>query len=520
MRLLSAFPLLVGLSLSAATPLPYRVWELQDYNMEHIQRMIDLAAQRGANRIQLSHNIMMYAQQPVEKPKLAADVNRICDWAHGKGIKVDVWCRDLSGVPAEFVKQGKIDLMDPRAWEAIQSKYVKLLDVCPNVDGIVLSMMEGSTVIYGPKVLSDRSPPERVAQLIDKVYDVCREHHKELFARTFAYTPSDLKAIQEGIKLCKADVIAMPKCVPHDWQPFYPYSPDIGDVGGKRQVVEFDLGHEFTGLSRIPYVMLDYVKRHIDYGASKRISGVVFRVERLRWWAVDTPNEAVLDVATTLAADPSADPHNLYRQWLAGRYPAPAVPYLYSAFSRTPDIVEKGLFVLGSWVTDHSRVPSYRYARTHLKECPNAKWAPAAHWKEVEQSLLHPTTATLAAITKEKDEALALVDASLADLEKARPHLSAGDYAALRGGFNRERAMVVVWKATMEVIFGIDVYRAAPSASNRQFLVQAAERLERATEQHRQELIELLASYSAPQPMGNLNTARGLVKEARQALKE
>ncbi|MCX6100523.1 MAG: hypothetical protein NTV92_03720, partial [Candidatus Bipolaricaulota bacterium] len=166
-------------------------------------------------------------------------------------------------MPQEFVKQGRIDLNNPRTWDAVQSKYVKLIEVCPSIDGIVLSMMEGSTVIYGPKVLSDKSPPERVAQLIDTVYQVCKQHHKELFARTFAYNPAELRAIQEGIKLCKADVIAMPKCVPHDWQPFYPYSPDIGDVGGKRQVVEFDLGHEFTGLSRIPYVMLDYVKRHI-----------------------------------------------------------------------------------------------------------------------------------------------------------------------------------------------------------------------------------------------------------------
>jgi hypothetical protein len=520
MRLLLIISLAVATSLSAAAPLPYRAWELQDYNMEHIRRLIDLAAERGANRIQLSHDIMMYAQQPVEKPALAADVNRICDWAHAKGIKVDVWCRDLSGVPDEFIKQGRIDLTNPRTWEAIQSKYVKLLQVCPQIDGVVLSMMEGSTLIYGPKVLSDKSPSERVAQLIDKVYEVCQQHHKELFARTFAYNPTDLKAIQEGIKLCKADVIAMPKCVPHDWQPFYPYSPDIGDVGGKRQVVEFDLGHEFTGLSRIPYVMLDYMKRHLDYDIKKRVSGVVFRVERLRWWAVGTPNEAVLDIATALVVDPSADPHKLYEQWLAKRYPAPAVPHLQAAFNRTPQIVEKGLFVLGCWVTDHSKLPSYNYARSHLKERANSLWEPTEHWKEVERKLLHPTAETITEVANEKDAALQQANASLADLEQAKPYLTSADYEALKGYFVRAKTMVVVWKVAMEVIFGMDAYRESRASSDRQFLAEAADQLEKATQENRTLLIEMLADYRTPGPKPNISTSEGLVREARRVLRE
>lgn len=515
------FPLLTALLLTLATPalakpLPLRAWEFQDYNMPHIRRMIDLAADRHINRIHLSHEILMYATAPVSDPQLAKDINEICDRAHARGIRVDVWCRELSDIPERFVRNGKIDLNDPDTWEAIRHKYVDLLEVCPGIDGIVLTMSEGSVGIwYDTKVTSDLPAEERMAKLIDTIGEVCEEQHKELYVRSFAYTPGDIRVIQEGIKRAKCDVIAMPKCVPHDWQPFYPFSPEIGDTNGKRQVIEFDLGHEFTGLSRIPYINIDYVKRHLDYDISKGADGAVFRVERGKWWAVDTPNQAVIDVASTLLVDPDADPHKLYRWWLEDLYPARAVPHLYSAFMRTPEIVEKGLFVLGSWVSDHSRLPAYSYAKSHLKENSVARWDASDHWKAVERELLNPTPATIRKIDEEKNEALRLTDASIADVEKAKPYLDRSDYAQMLDLFRRERAMVEVWKAAMDVIFGIDIYAATHSPSDRAYLSGAADTLESVTSRNQQYLIDMLADYSDERPTTNVDRAVGLVKQAR-----
>ncbi len=498
-----------------AKPLQMRVWQFQDYNMDHIKRLIDMAAVRNVNRIQLSHNIVMDVEEPLGSPQLVKDINTICGWAHAKQIKVDVWTHELNGIPKELMKDGRVDLDDPKTWDFVAGKYDRFFRLCPDVDGLVLTMQETAQSIYHEnKVASSITPEKRVAKLIDDMGAVCKRFGKEFFVRTFSYEPQELKYILGGLAECKSDVVVMSKCVPHDWQPYYPYNPAIGNVGGKRQVVEFDLGHEFTGLSTIPYINIDYMKRHLDYDISKGAIGAVFRVERLKWRAVDTPNQAVIDVSTKLLSDPSADPHELYRQWLSERYPKDAVPHLYSAFMRTPEVLEKGLFVLGFWVTNHSKLPSYDYAKKSLTGRTTAKWDPST--KPTEQELFHPTADTIGKLDAEKDDALRLVDASIADIEKAKPYLKPVDYDYLIDLFRRERAMVVVWKAAMDVFFGIEVANSTKSEADRAYLAQAADRLEKLTDENRDFLIKMAADYSAPARKDNIDAARGLVELARK----
>jgi hypothetical protein len=367
-------------------------------------------------------------------------------------------------------------------------------------------------------VASSISPEKRVARLIDDMAAVCKRFGKDFFVRTFSYEPQELKYILAGLAECKSDVIVMSKCVPHDWQPFYPYNPAIGNVGGKRQIVEFDLGHEFTGLSTIPYICIDYVKRHLDYDISKGIIGAVFRIERLKWRAVDTPNQAVIDVSTKLLLDPSADPHKLYKQWLAERYPKEAVPHLYSAFMRTPEIVEKGFFVLGFWVTNHSRLPSYDYARKSLYGRTTTKWDPST--KPIEQLLHNPTRETLAKITAEKNEALKQADAAINDIEKAKPYLAPKDYDYLAELFRREKAMVVVWKTAMEVSFGIDIFKSIKTEENRLFLAEAVDRLVKVAEENKSHLIKMASDYTNPNRTENYDRALELAELARKVLRE
>lgn len=492
----------------------YRVWQLQDYDLPHICRMIGLAAEDGVNRVQLSHNIVMKAEDVLSKPTLAADINTICELARQKGIHIDIWTHELSGLPDELLHDGKPDLDDPAIWKFIRDKYSRLFSMCPEISGLVLTMAETSVKIYDSESVATSMPAAgRVTKLVEEMADVCRSFGKDLFVRTFSYEPEELKHIQQGIKDSRSEFIVMTKCVPHDWQPFYPFNPAIGDVGGKRQVVEFDLGHEFTGLSRIPYIMIDYFKRHWDYDLSKGACGAVLRLERFAWRSVDTPNQANVDVCTKLLSDSSADCHRLYRDWLEQRYGSHAVDALFDAFSRTQQIVDLGYFVLGFWVTNHSLLPSYKYATKSLANRTSAKWDPST--KPVERALYNPTWETVSEISAEKDLALELVDRSLADLARAKPHLKADDYAELYDYFDRARSMVIVWKAAMEVIFGITICKTSDLSKDRLRLLQAADELEQVTEKHKQQLIDMTADHNGNRCQ-NLDAAAGLVKLARE----
>lgn len=517
--LLAAFPLLILAAAAYAEPLPMRVWQFQDYNMDHMKRLVDLAAQNNVNRIQLSHEIVMDVEEPLNNPQLVKDINTVCEWAQAKGIKVDMWTHELNGIPQELLKDGKANLDDPKLWEFVTSKYDKLFKLCPKLDGLVLTMQETAMSIYHEDaVASSITPEKRVARLIDDLAKVCEKFKKDFFVRTFSYEPAELKYIMEGLALCESDPIVMTKCVPHDWQPYYPNNPAIGNVGGKRQIVEFDLGEEFTGLSTVPYIELDHLKRRLDYDLTKNICGAVLRVERLKWRSVDTPNWANIEIFTKMLNDPSADPNELFKEWLGKKYGEDAVPHLYSAFMRTFDIVNKSYFVLGFWVTNHSKVPDYGYATKSLRGRTSAKWDPIT--KPVEQELFNPTAETIKKIDAEKDEALELVNASIADMRRAKPYLTGENYDYLMNLFLRSKAMVVVWKGAMDIVFGVQVYNTTKSESDERFLINSADRLERLANENSSHLIDMAADYATPQRTENHDKAMGLVKLARDTVEK
>lgn len=519
-RFLATLLIMTSFSLQAqCSPLPVRVWQLHDYDMDHIKRLVELADESHIERIQLSHDIVMDAWQPIVQKDRAADINQICTWAHDRGIAVDMWTHELDGIPEELQKSGKADLEDPKLWEFIEKRYETLFEVCPDLDGLVLTMHETAMSIYADdKVESDKTPEERVAHLIDSMAEVCEKFDKDLYVRTFSYEPDELGYIQGGLKLCDSDITVMTKCVPHDWQPYYPYNPTIGNVGDHPQIIEFDLGQEYTGLSNVPYIELDYLKRHLDYDISKGASGAVLRVERLAWRTIDTPNQANIDIMSKMLLNPDLDPHQHYMYWLEDKYGKDAAPYLKSAFMRTFDIVNKTLFVRGFWISRHSLLPEYDYAMDHLHWLTTAKWDPS--YKETEQELFNITHESLSAIIAEKDEALALIDESLADIELAKPYLDKQAYSELRDTFERQKAQTQVWKAAMQVIFGINLFKETRDEFDASFLRSSANALDILAEENRAHLIALAADYKKPERDDNYETAKRLVSLAYAVIED
>ncbi|MFQ3549700.1 MAG: hypothetical protein SNJ70_08115 [Armatimonadota bacterium] len=370
----------------------------------------------------------------------------------------------------------------------------------PCLDGVVLTFHETAQSIYNDNKVATKLPHgERVAYLIDHLGAVCSNLGKTMFIRTFAYEPEELGYIREGINMAKADFIVMSKEVPHDWQPYYPNNPLIGAFPEKKQVIEFDLGHEYLGLARVPYINIDYVVNRLNYGISKNMYGAVLRIERLKWRTVDTPNQATIDVFTKMLSDTTLVAHKLYKNWLENRYGKEAVPYLFSAFMRTEEITDKALFTLGFWVSDHSLLPDYDYAIGHMKWLTTAKWDP--NYKKLEQELFNPTRKTLQKIADEKDKAMELVEASIEDINKAKPYLSDADYDELMMYFSRSKAMVTVWKYAMLAIYGIDVYNNTKDNQDRRALLNTTERMMIEVDRNRLELIDMASHYCAPNHM-------------------
>ncbi len=442
-----------------AAVLPHRSWQFQDADWEYLRLAIPQAALQGMNRIQLSHHIVMDAEQLWEGPGAQHRldlVRKACALAQANGLQVDLWTHELSGLPRDRFRgpTGGKPVLSPELWAWVTAKYEKLFELVPDISGLVLTFAETDFAVYRNAVSSDLDPPHRLAKLIEVMSEVCARHGKLLILRTFVYEPQDMQFMHAALGLVAAarqrthNVVVMTKCVPHDWTPFYPFDSLLGNVAGLPQVVEIDLGQEFTGLSKILHCEVDYVQYVMDYARGKGVIGAVARVEReANQRALGTPNEVNIHAFCRLLHDPALSANALWREWSVRRYGPKAAPHVIRALRRTFDITNLTLFPLEQWISHHSLLPDWNYAHGHITSRQNAKWIPGPRQLAARDELLRPTADTLIKINAEKDLALKFTELSLADLERARPDLSAADYQELKRYLELGRDNVEVFRA-------------------------------------------------------------------------
>jgi alpha-glucuronidase len=289
--------------------------------------------------------------------------------------------------------------------------------------------------------------------------EVCAKHDKKLFFRTFVYEPEEIgfleAAMEEAAKVNERtnNLIVMTKCVPHDWTPYYPFNPVLGKTAGLPQIVEIDLGQEFTGKSKILHCEVDYVKYVMDYSREHGLVGGVARVERKNHLTLGTPNEVNIHAFSRLLHDPDLTKDQLWEEWITKTYGSDVGEYLVPALRRTYDITNITLFPLEQWISNHSLLPDWHYAYGHITSRQNYKWLVTPHQARMRDSLLHPTADTLLKIDHEKDLARELAERSLADLEKVKDKLSPTAYQPLKHYLKLGRDCVEVFREQQLAMF-------------------------------------------------------------------
>lgn len=445
--------------------MPHRSWQLQDFDREHVLATIPKAAGAGMNRIQLSHAIVMEAERLWEGDRHAERLALIRDavrLAHEHRLKVDMWTHELSGVPEDRFRdpQSGRPRLDADLWAWVGRKYEKVFELVPDLDGIVLTFAETAHALHEESVVSDKTPSERVAEMIRVIHRVCVRHDKLLMIRTFVHHPDELEKVHAAVRAVAGEIggrghiVVMSKCVPHDWHPFYPFNPVLGDVEGLPQVMEIDLGQEYTGHSFVLHCEVDYVKTCIDYARSKGLIGAVARIERYDHHALGTPNEVNLYAFGRVLDDPDVTPERIWSEWAGQRYGEAAAPHVIRALRRTYDITNLMYFPLEHWVTWHSRFTDWKGTTSELMHAANRKWikSPKAYMDFDE--LVTPNPDTLVRIDHEKQLARKLAELSLADLATARPHLADGDYNELKHYLELSRDGVEVFRLHHLAYFG------------------------------------------------------------------
>ena len=442
----------------------YRGWTSLSGDVTYLKDFAARAHAAGMNRLQLCHGVVDPKVERLlegrDADAIQSRVQTVCRDAHAAGLKVDMWVNELSSAPDDMMRDGKV-VLDKRYWKWVEGKYDRVFARVPEIDGLVVTAWETPyAVIKDDRVISKLAPAERLAEMVQVFAGICDKYDKDLIFRTFSYVPEELAAMRDGLRLAagrsevvRRRTIVMIKCVPADWTPFFPYNPVFGNVGGLREIVEVDLGQEYSGQSQLLYGEVDFVKRVLDYAREHGAIGAVARVDRWERSAIGTPNEVNLYACSQVLNGATDSAEYLWRAWCNQRYGEAAALHVMRALQKSYDINNAIFFPLHEWVAQHSRVPSWDYVQSIMGGWSRNVWINSPEADRSREEFFHPTPELLTKLSQEKEMARRLNREAREEIIQARMLLKQADYNELMGYLERNDMCIDVYDHHHQALF-------------------------------------------------------------------
>ncbi|MFP4091175.1 MAG: hypothetical protein ACLFT3_12785 [Cyclobacteriaceae bacterium] len=341
-----------------------RGWNILSEHEKNGMEVVEAASDYEINHLQLSHDIIMDLRHVRDTARLGL-ARRLTDKAHSEGIaEVVVWDHALYSLdyyPDEFKSgpQGTINLDNPDFWAWFRQDYRDMLQMFPEIDGIVLTFIETGAHIEDQYSEQMQTEQEKLARLVDEVAAVIMdEYDKALYIRTFMYTEEEMQSILKCLELIEHQGIrVMMKETPHDFFLTHPVNERIKAI--KRPVIiEFDGGHEFSGQGLIMNTFVNTaLARWKYYLQQPNVIGYVARTDRFgETTAIGRPHEVNLLAYHRAQQDSSLTAEDIYREFIARRYGEKAVEGLLPVFEQSYDMITATLYSLGLNTANHSKL--------------------------------------------------------------------------------------------------------------------------------------------------------------------
>lgn len=316
-------------------PLEYRIVSFHRGRAD--KRLIRLASQLGFNGVQIQ-----IEGSTVEGIKAFAkydETEGLVKFCHELGMSVTLWVHEMSDVPGEWMPEylGPVTVDNAAIWSLLETRYEWMLrDAVPNVDGLVLTVVETKIRATDTAVM---------VKLAKMLREKCDKYGKSLCVRTFVWYADEFKTVMAAVDQLPKDQVIMSKCVPQDWNIRGMDALEIGAVGNRPQIEEFDVAGEYFLKSSVPNCMVDLLKRQFDYGMSKGIQGICVRVDRDDDNVLHEPNEVNLWTLAMLAGGVTDKTDDIWTAWANHRFGEWGAPGVVEALKPTAEIVSEMLSV-------------------------------------------------------------------------------------------------------------------------------------------------------------------------------
>ena len=338
-------------------------WNILSRNYDNALKVIDAAKEYKINHLQISHKIIMDLRH-AKNPETAKMVNDLTEKAHKQGIQeVCVWDHSLYKLdyyPKEFIRKqdGKIDLDNPEFWAWLKNDYREMLDLLPNIDGIILTFIETGAHVEDQHSDILKTEEEKLAAMVDTLASVIiDERDLQLYVRTFIYTKHELSSLLKCINLVKNPKLrVMTKETPHDFFLTHPVSEFVQDIKFPT-IIEFDAAHEYNGQGIITSILPEvHLKRWKYYSKIPNVIGYVARTDRTKTSTiVGTANEINPYALFKGAQNPAVDIDVIYEEFIEKKYGEKAIEFLKPAFKKVKKIISSIFYTLGLNTNSHSR---------------------------------------------------------------------------------------------------------------------------------------------------------------------
>ena len=458
-------------------------WQFHDPDVDYLIKMINLAPQYSINHIELCQDIIMQIGQVYtsEFTKRAVEVASVL--AYRRGIDTYCWSVEMSHIPNEYIRDGKIDFDKGELWKWFEDQYRRFFTDFPKVKGVILSFWGlsfgdmGHYHIYDDfEIITSLSKKDRIKRVIDIVYGVCKEYDKDLMVRDWAGG----QVLSEVIQSSPKDIKVMTKTVIGDWSPIDLHNPNIGKYGDRDLLIEFDLNGELAGQSWMPWCCPQDIKYRWNH--AKQFPNVIGAVGRIDTFdivgsrtfciphaisselgvnhAYNTANEVNLYAFSKVLNDPSIDIDGVWNEWATNKYGTKAAPYVISALKRSWDVINL-LFWRRPYIAFSHVVPRLEYLECTTEE--EGYLGQKLEYFIEEQNAID-------ALEKWHKPIEDLCNASLGDIDECQECLTEEEYNDLRCQIEMALLYSDVWKQIYKTFIRYEITKKYPSPEQNKLL--------------------------------------------------